>query len=575
MALELRYYQRDAVLATYNHLRTKSTNPCVVLPTAAGKSLCLAQIAVDAVEAWHGRVLVLAHVKELLEQNAGKISALSQNIKPGIYSAGLNSYDAAADVVVAGIQSVYNKAGQIGHRDICIIDECQLIPVEGDSMYRRLIGDLLKINPKMRVVGFTATDYRMGTGPICAPENILNEVCYEIGIRELVDKGYLSKIVSKSGRRLPDLSALHVRCGEFVAEEVDAAMNRDDLIADACREIVSYAKNRKACLVFCASVAHAENVAKMISRISGEECPVVTCDTPDGERDSIIRRLRGETANVDLFGNGDGPLRYVCNVNVLSVGTDIPRLDTIAFLRATASPGLFVQAVGRGFRLSPETGKTECLVLDYGRNIERFGPIDLIKGRSRSPGDSRGPLVKTCPECRELIPIALMKCPSCGYEYPEPERKASLDSSASTLAVLSGEVTTETLEVTDVEYEPWTKRNSPPGAKRTVRVTYWCGLNERYCEWICPEHTGFARMKFEKWFLARRASEDVKVPATVDDFLEMEFMGMVRKTKDITLRRVAGERYPDVVASTPGDLPDNSPFREGAFDEEDMEDLPF
>jgi DNA repair protein RadD len=108
-----------------------------------------------------------------------------------------------------------------------------------------------------------------------------------------------------------------------------------------------------------------------------------------------------------------------------------------------------------------------------------------------------------------------------------------------------------------------------------VRVTYWSGLNERYSEWICPEHTGFARMKFEKWFLARRASDDVKVPATVDDFLELEFMGMVRKTKDITIRRVAGERYPDIIASTPGDLPDNSPFREGAFSEEDFDDLPF
>jgi len=172
----------------------------------------------------------------------------------------------------------------------------------------------------------------------------------------------------------------------------------------------------------------------------------------------------------------------------------------------------------------------------------------------------------------------VMTCPVCGYEFPQPEKKVRIEAEASTLGVISGEVTTETLEVTDVDYEPWTKRGAPPTAPRTVRVTYWCGLNERHSEWLCPEHSGYARRKFEQWFLSRRVSEDVFVPASVDEFLEHVFAGMIKGTKDITIRRVSGERYPDIIASTPGDPPENCPLRDNGGEEEcpeDYDDLPF
>lgn len=106
---QLRPYQREAVNAVYAHLRTRDDNPCVVCPTGAGKSWIIAKIASDAVTLWHGRVLILAHVKELLEQNSDKVRTLCPDLKVGIYSAGLKSRDTKEDVIVAGIQSVYNK----------------------------------------------------------------------------------------------------------------------------------------------------------------------------------------------------------------------------------------------------------------------------------------------------------------------------------------------------------------------------------------------------------------------------------------------------------------------------------
>ena len=572
---ELRYYQKDAVLATYRHLREKKTNPCIDIAVGGGKSWIGAQILSDTVKVWGGRAILLCHVKELLEQDLEKLNILSPDVKTGMYSAGFGRYDTDAPAMGAGIQSVYSKAELFGHRDICIVDEAHMIQPNDEGMYGTFVEGLRKINPKIRFIGMTATPYRLKGGLICQPQNLFNEISYSIGLKELIDKGFLSKLVAKSGRVVANLDNLHVRAGEFVAEEVEAAMMEDRVVANACREIVEQTRERKSVIVFCSSIAHCRKAASLLSQYSGEECAVVTSESSSQERADILLRFKGGSIQTDLFGGVKGPLKYVCNVECLTTGFDAPNIDCVALLRPTMSPGLLLQMCGRGTRLSPETGKEDCLILDFAHNIERHGCLDQLRPPGERTGEKRGPLAKACPECQTMMPLPVMTCPNCGHEFQQPEKRVRIESEASSLCPISGGVTTETLEVTDVVYEPWTKRGAPPSAPRTVRVTYWCGLNERYSEWICPEHTGFARMKFEKWFLARRASDGVKVPATVDEFLELEFMGMLKKTKDITVRRVAGERFPDVVASTPGDLPDNSPFREDAFAEEDFEDLPF
>ena len=175
--MQLRPYQQEAVEAVYEHLRTSDDNPCIVLPTGCGKGVIIAKIVHDAISLWNGRVIILAHVKELLEQNAEKIKAFCHDIPIGIYSAGLNSRDTEENVIVAGIQSVYDKACELGPFDVVIIDEAHLISFEGDGMYRTFLKDMKVINPTFRVVGLTATPFRMKGGLICQEENFLNEVC--------------------------------------------------------------------------------------------------------------------------------------------------------------------------------------------------------------------------------------------------------------------------------------------------------------------------------------------------------------------------------------------------------------
>ena len=157
--MELRPYQNEAVQAVYDHLRSRDDNPCVVIPTGGGKTPVIATICRDAVNLWNGRVVILAHVKELLEQAADKLRHIAPEVPLGVYSAGLKRKDIGYAVTVAGIQSIWKKACDLGPVDLVVIDEAHMVPAEDDGMYRQFIADARR-NPQVRIVGLTATPYR-------------------------------------------------------------------------------------------------------------------------------------------------------------------------------------------------------------------------------------------------------------------------------------------------------------------------------------------------------------------------------------------------------------------------------
>lgn len=538
--LILRPYQREAVESAYRHLREREDNPCIVLPTAAGKTPCIATICSDAVRLWNGRVLILAHVKELLEQARDKLDAICPDIHVGIYSAGLGRRDTSHPVIIAGIQSIYQKAQQLGHFDLVIVDEAHMIPMDGDGMYRRFLDDARAINPALRVIGLTATPFRMASGPICAPPpvGILNSICYEIGVRELIHGGFLSPLKSKAGTARVNTDELHIRAGEFVADEVEALMNRDVLVQSACQDIVRQTKDRKACLIFASSVKHGQNVTKVIEKMAGTECGFVDGETAGIFRDQFIRRFR------------EGQLKYLCNVNVLTTGFDAPNVDCVALLRPTMSPGLYYQMVGRGFRIAP--GKSDCLVLDFGGNVLRHGPVDQIRvSDPNAKGTGQAP-AKECPQCQALIATGYATCPECGFVFPPPERREH-DAQASTDGVLSGQVTINEYNVHRVSYCVHAKRDAPPEAPRTLRVDYEIGYYQNKSEWVCIEHSGYARQKAEAWWKLR---SHAPVPATAEEAVALAQAGVLAPTTAITVRSVAGEKYDRIVDCVLGERPD-------------------
>jgi DNA repair protein RadD len=551
----LRPYQEAAKATVYEHLRHRDDNPCVVIPTAGGKTPVMASICKDAVGLWNGRVLILAHVKELLEQTTDKLTLVCPEVKFGVYSAGLKRRDTEHSVIVAGIQSVYKKACELGGFNLIIVDEAHLIPPDGEGMYRQFLADTKVINPEVRVIGLTATPFRLKSGMICAPENILNAVCYEVGVRELIRDGFLCPLVTKAGREKAATDGLHVRGGEFVAGEVEDLMDQDGLVVAACAEIVALAHDRRSCLVFASGVKHGQHVAKVLGEMSGQECGFVCGETPTAQRDELLGRFR------------TGALRYLANVNVLTTGFDAPNIDCVALLRPTMSPGLFYQMCGRGFRL--HLGKRNCLVLDFGGNVLRHGPVDQIRIReSASNGTGEAP-AKECPQCQAVIAAGYATCPECGYVFPPPERQKH-DPKASEAGILSGQVTDTEYEVQDVTYSIHAKRGAPEDAPKTFRVDYRLGLNHWQSEFVCFEHDGYARQKAAAWW--RQRSPD-PVPETAERAVEIAEGGGLAHTVKITVRNIAGEKYDRVVGYKLGPLPE--PIPAGEVGPYNPDEIPF
>ncbi len=548
--LTLRTYQEQAKLAMYEHLRTRNDNPCVVVPTAGGKTPIMASICKDAVGQWQGRVLILAHVKELLEQTADKLRLVCPEIEFGIYSAGLKRRDTQHSVIVAGIQSVYRRACELDAFDLVMVDEAHLIPLEGDGMYRQFLADAKVVNPELRIVGLTATPFRLKTGPICTPEGFLNHICYEVGVRELIRGGFLCPLISKAGRAKADTAELHVRGGEFVADEVETLMDQKSLVQSACAEIVQHATRRNACLIFASGVKHGRHIVNVLERQHGTECGFVCGDTPTAERDATLGRFK------------TGDLKYLCNVNVLTTGFDAPHIDCVALVRPTMSPGLYYQMVGRGFRL--HASKDDCLVLDFGNNVVRHGPVDEIKVTTLDRGNGKAP-AKECPECQAVIAAGFAKCPQCGYVFPPPQR-TNHEAKASEAGILSGQVTQTQYDVREAVYSVHVKRGAEESDPKTLRVDYQVGWHDYKSEWICLEHDGYARSKAVAWW-TRRSPDPV--PDTAERAVEIAVGGGLATTRSITVRAVAGEPYERIVDYELGPRPEPIPAGSQAFDEED------
>jgi len=534
--------------AVYDYLRNRDGNPCIVIPTAGGKTPVMATICRDAVNLWDGRILILAHVKELLEQTAGTLRDMAPDLDIGVYSAGLKRRDTEHRIIVAGIQSVYKRACDLGQFDLILIDESHMLPPDGEGRYRSFLADARIINPHIRLIGLTATPYRMTTGMICGPDNLLNEICYEIGVRELIVQGYLCPLKSKAGRQKADTSGLHIRGGEFIASEVEDLMDDDRLVSSACSEIIEQTANRNSVLIFASGVHHARHIKQVLEQRTNQEAGLVTGDTPALERAELIARFKRQPVKADMFGNDKPPLKYMVNVNVLTTGFDAPNIDCVVLLRPTNSPGLYYQMVGRSFRLHPS--KQDALILDFGGNILRHGPVDDLQIKDRSGGNGQAP-VKECPDCHSIIHAAYTICPECEYEFPPPEREKH-DSKATTASILSGQVEDMEYEVLSTNYSYHVKRKAGPDAPPTLRVEYKLGLGHWQSEWICLEHTGYARAKAEIWW---RTRSDEPVPATVEQAITLAEAGALAQTKQITVRSISGQKYDRIIKYVVGPKP--------------------
>ena len=497
----LRDYQQRAIRQLYDWLRGHDGNPCLVLPTGSGKSHIIAALCKDALQSWpETRILILAHVRELLAQNAEKIRQHWPNAPMGIYSAGLRSRVIDEPITVAGIQSVRNRADDIGHIDLCLIDEAHLIAHNADGGYRTLIAGLLEINPSMRVVGLTATPYRLGHGLITDRPALFDALLEPVSIDELVGHGYLAPLRSKLTVARVSADGVGRRGGEYIARDLEQAVNTDAINAPAVAEIIERGQEYRSWIIFCAGVAHAQTIAEML-RAAGIVAECVTGETPAAERDRILR----------LYKSGE--IRALTNASVLTTGFDAPDTDLIAFLRPTLSPGLYVQMAGRGMRLKRHTD--HCLVLDFAGNVARHGPITAVAIPTKS-GKAEGPApARACPECGEILATATRICPSCGYEWPQAEKPLVLETQQD---IMGGAV-----EMAVTEWA-WRKHTSRSSGKDMIRIVYYeSPFSAPVTEYLPVTHPGRVgeRAMARLAMLARNAGRHIgDIPTTYTDWLE-------------------------------------------------------
>lgn len=527
--MKLRTYQTESIDSVNLYLREKGGNPCIVLPTGAGKSFVMAEMIRQWVDLCPQiRVCVLAHRSELVAQNHDELHNLAPGLDLGIYAATLKRRDTDAQITFAMIDSIFNKFDKhFLPFDVIVVDEAHRIPVRGEGKYRQFISECQSKRPELRVVGLTATPYRLDSGPICHDDFILTDVCYEANVGDLIKEGYLCPIRAKIQEQ-PDLSSVRKNSkGDYVskalAETVDVPVVVERAIAEAVQILVS--EKRRSVLFFCVNQAHCEHVSKELKR-HHVHAPIVTAKTPLAERERIVSDFKA------------GKIHALCNIDVYTEGFNAKQVDAVVMLRPTLSKGLYSQIVGRGLRLHPD--KADCLILDYAGNIEEHGPIDMLDA-----GDVK---IAKCGACGDAFAFALKQCPNCDWQIPKREieiedriqaERRLHDAMAAQAEILGSKPVRR--EVHDVRIH----RHKKDGAKDSVRVEYRCGL-EVFREWVCLDHLGNVGDEARQWWHRRFRENAPSVDSAIESSFDGIFLNELLTQTTIAIWTVKKGKYHEI-----------------------------
>lgn len=527
-----RYYQVDAVNAVWNFFETHDDgHPLIALPTGTGKGMVNSMIIERALWEFPAtRIMCLTHVKKLIDQNHKKLIERWPSAPAGIYSAGMNRRDFLQQVIFGGIASVIECMDLFAVPDLIIIDEAHLVSPDAETMYVKFISYMMKKNPKLKVIGLSATCYRMGLGSLTNGK-LFTHICFDYTtqekFQELLEEGYMAPLYAEPTQcRLSTQGVQMGANGDYNLKQLQKAVDDDEITRRALQETVAKYGDRKRWLIFGAGVHHVQSIERILGEL-GRECVTIHSKNKDKVND----------ANMALFESGT--INIAVSMNSLTTGVDVPDIDLIVVLRPTKSTPLWVQMLGRGtrpvfapgFDLSTKEGRFAamaagpkplgCLVLDFAGNTRELGPINNPRlprkpdGKKKTP---QAPVVKECPKCKTYVAPSTRVCTrlvalnqECGYVFPH---HIDIQDYTEGLPVMTMEAPkVERFYIENLAYGVQHRRNAVPVFKAVYTARSADGVLRMFTEWLGFESGGSTQKRAQRWWI-ERTHADAEIPTT-------------------------------------------------------------
>lgn len=528
-----RPYQAQSNKALFKYMRESGGepgNPLIAWPTGTGKAFGIAMYIKDLFAKFPNmRVVMSAPTEELVEQNFEELKGYWPGAPVGIYCGGLNRYDTQYPITFGTIDSLEPNIDKFGRIDIMLVDECHRISNKEDSRYGRATAKLKAKNKFFFVVGWTATDYRMGQGKLTDEGGLFDEVIYDATTLEAFNwffkESYLVPPIAAPTHTMVTGEKTKMVGGDFNQGELQEQFEADKksgAIMAALRESVAVAESegRNHWICFVPGIKACEDVCEMLDSM-GISATFVHSKIKKTERRQRIKDYK------------KGLYKCMINNGILTTGFNFKALDFMIMLRKTASASLWIQMLGRGTRPNYAegfdlntaegrraaviaSGKTNFRVMDFVGNTYRLGPInDPVKPKKPGEKKSNDAPIKICDGCGAFNHPSVRNCFYCDCPFPIKE---TIEAKASTAALVR-EAKSDKPVVEPFAIDKITYKANYMTKKPTILVHYHCG-RQVFKEYLCLEHDGAARKHAERWWRDRAANRLDPVPMTISDALD-------------------------------------------------------
>lgn len=316
------------------------------------------------------RTLWLAHREELITQPIKALKTVWPEVRHGVMKAERNEW--ARDFVFASVQTAWreNRRDKLKGFDLVVVDECHRSSAESYKLILESAGCFSDGGPPL--LGLTATPERSDNLRL---DDVFQKIVYQFQLRTAVEAGYLVDVDMVQRPIDVDLDSVGSVGGDLDGGELDVVLLEAGIVREVCDAVDELARSKKT-IIFTVSVHQATLIADSL-REKGYRAAHISGKTPKDERREILKDF------------STGKLTHVVNVFVLAEGFDEPTVECIVMARPTKSKTLYVQAVGRGLRISP--GKDRCLIVDMVGVTRRH---TLIQAPAIFGIEDEGPVVR-------------------------------------------------------------------------------------------------------------------------------------------------------------------------------------